>query len=436
MSDSPGRITTDELYSRLDEPGLQLVDVRSADAYNGWPLQGEERGGHIPGARNLPSKWGSYIDWIEIVESKGFKQDQPLILYGYTPEQTGQVARLFQKAGYINLSIYDEFVAEWSARQRYPVEQLPRYRHLVPARWVHDAKVKGVDPDSGHPLAGSNRNIVVCHVHYRNRCDYEQGHIPGAVALDTNTLESTETWNRRSPGELKQALEQLGITHDSTVVLYGRFSHPDNRDPYPGSSAGHLGAFRCAFLMLYAGVQDVRMLNGGMQGWEDAGFELDTQETAVQPARDFGATIPGAPHLVTDLPEAERILQSPDASLVSVRSWPEFIGEVSGYNYIEKKGRIPGAVFADCGSDAYHMENYRNLDHTTREYHEIESNWATVGITSGKHNAFYCGTGWRGSEAFFNAWLLGWPHISVFDGGWYEWSNAGKPYETGVPESL
>jgi thiosulfate/3-mercaptopyruvate sulfurtransferase len=81
------------------------------------------------------------------------------------------------------------------------------------------------------------------------------------------------------------------------------------------------------------------------------------------------------------------------------------------------------------------MENYRNLDHTTREYHEIQSMWEEVGITSDNHNSFYCGTGWRGSEAFMNAWLMGWNNISVFDGGWFEWSNQENPYETGLPNN-
>jgi len=89
----------------------------------------------------------------------------------------------------------------------------------------------------------------------------------------------------------------------------------------------------------------------------------------------------------------------------------------------------------NCGSDAYHMENYRNVDYTTREYHEVEELLAEVGVTPDKVNAFYCGTGWRGSEAFLNAWLMGWPNVSVFDGGWFEWSNdETNLFETGTPQ--
>ena len=81
------------------------------------------------------------------------------------------------------------------------------------------------------------------------------------------------------------------------------------------------------------------------------------------------------------------------------------------------------------------MQNYRNLDNTMLCYREIASNWREVGIIPEKRIAFYCGTGWRASEAFFYAYLMGWNRISVYDGGWLEWSiDARNPVETGIPE--
>ncbi|WP_321288344.1 rhodanese-like domain-containing protein [uncultured Sunxiuqinia sp.] len=226
-----------------------------------------------------------------------------------------------------------------------------------------------------------------------------------------------------------------GITSDTLVISYGKFMFPDNDDEFPGSAAGDIGAIRNAFIMMYAGVKDVRVLNGGFQSWEDAAYEIATDDVPKTPVENFGVNIPVKSELAVDIPEAKEMLVSSTADLVCVRSWPEYIGEVSGYNYIEKKGRIPGAIFGNCGSDAYHMENYRHVDHTTREFHEVAQIWKQVGVTPDKHLAFYCGTGWRGSEAWFNAWLMGWPHVSVFDGGWFEWSNNPEnPYETGIPE--
>lgn len=421
-------ISSGQLLNKLEDPDVKVIDIRSPDAYNGWKEENEKRGGHIKGAKSLPAKWAKYIDWIEIVSSKGILPEDHLIIYGYNKTETEKIAYQFRKTGFTNVHVYYYFIDEWSKNDKYPMEIMPRYVKLVSPKWLNELITKGSAPEY------KNDKYLICHAHYRNKEDYKKGHIPGAVEIDTMLLESPETWNRRSPEELKNSLENLGITCDTTVILYGRFSYPDNNDPFPGSSAGHLGAMRCAFIMMYAGVKDVRLLNGGLQSWLDTGFEITSEESIKQPVPDFGCEIPAVPGLAVDLPEAEEILQAKDKNLVCVRSRREYIGEVSGYNYIEKKGRISGAVFAECGSDAYHMENYRNLDHTTREYHEIEKDWKDAGITPDKFNAFYCGTGWRASEAFFNAWLMGWSDIAVFDGGWFEWSNNNLPFETGSPK--
>lgn len=429
MSITIKEITTEELKNYTADSNSIIIDIRPTEAYNGWKLNNEIRGGHIKGAKSLPAKWSKYIDWIEIVRSKEILPDHKIIIYGYTKEDSEQTAKLFLKANYSDVSIYNKFVEEWSSNSDLPMEHLERYKHLVYPEWVN----KIISGDK--PMNFEGRNVVICHAHYRNREAYLSGHIPGAIDIDTLALESPETWNRRSPKELKEALQKHGITEDTRVILYGKFLAPDNDDPFPGSAAGHIGAIRSAFIMMYAGVKDVRVLNGGFQSWKDAGYDTSTEDLKKVPVSEFGSKIPGKPELAVDVPEAKEMLRSNDAELISVRSWNEFIGEVSGYNYIEKKGRIPGAIFGNCGTDAYHMENYRNLDHTTREYQEIEAIWKEAGITPDKQLAFYCGTGWRGSEAFYNAWLMGWPRVSVFDGGWFEWSNDPEnPYETGVPK--
>ncbi len=420
--------TTGKVAELLKSKNVTIIDVRPVDAYNGWKCENEIRGGHIKGAKSLPIKWTKYMDWIEIVRSKNIRLENEIIIYGYTPEQSEKVAIPFEKAGYQNVSVYNGFVNEWAANPDLPMEHLERYKNLVSANWVK-ALISG-----DKPYEYDNDKFVIVHSHYRNRNAYLTGHIPGAIDMDTLALEAPKTWNRRSPEELKKTLEQHGITTNTTVVLYGKFMSPDNADDFPGSAAGHIGAIRNAMIMLYAGVKDVRILNGGFQSWKDAGFEITTDDVKKNPVKDFGLQIPVHPEIIVDVPQAKEMIKADDADIVCVRSWPEYIGEVSGYNYIEKKGRIPGAIFGNCGTDAYHMENYRNVDHTVREAQEVAAIWKEVGITPDKHLAFYCGTGWRGSEAFFNAWLMGWPRVSVFDGGWFEWSNdPANLFETGVP---
>jgi len=424
-------ISTEQLILHLENKETRVIDVREADAYNGWRLQNEQRGGHIRGAKSLSAKWANYIDWIEIVRAKGILPEHEIVLYGYSKEEAEKVAARFAGGDYTHIYIYTHFVDEWSANSELPMEFLPRFKNLVPASWVNEIISGRIPPEI------NGQRVVICHSHYRNRDAYLSGHIPGAIDMDTLALEDPESWNRRAPDELKDALEKHGITTDTTVILYGKYMFPDNADEFPGSAAGDIGAIRNAMIMIYAGVKDVRVLNGGYQSWQDAGYAISTDDVPKKPVIDFGAQIPVNPSVIVDIDEAKEMIKASDADIVCVRSWPEYIGEVSGYNYIEKKGRIPGAVFADCGSDAYHMENYRNNDHTVREAQEVAAIWKEAGITPDKHLAFYCGTGWRGSEAWFNAWLMGWPRVSVFDGGWFEWSNDPENhFETGIPVGM
>jgi molybdopterin synthase sulfurtransferase len=421
-------ILTDELAARAAEPGHTFLDVRPLAAYNGWRLAGEARGGHIPGARNLPVEWTRFVDWFDALDRKKLDPAAPITVYGYTSGEADLMIGYLERLGFRDVDVYLSFVDEWAANPELPLARLDRYHNLVHPGWL-DALSRGTRPE-----APPRADWLVCHAHYDHPEDYARGHIPGAISLDTNLLESPDTWNRRAPEELRDALLELGIRYDTTVIVYGRYSHPTYDQPEPGKSAGQLAAMRCALIMLYAGVEDVRVLNGGIHAWEAAGLPLSTEPSSPWPETSFGVDVPAHPEYILDIEDARRLIQAADGELVSVRSWAEFIGERSGYHYIERKGRIPGAVFGNAGSDAYHMENVRNLDNTTREFGEVAGAWAEAGIVPEKHIAFYCGTGWRASEAFMNAWLMGWPRVSIYDGGWYEWSrDPANPVAHGPP---
>ncbi len=257
-----------EVGTLLPSSQLKILDIRPVDAYNGWRLQHEKRGGHILGAKSLSAKWANYIDWIEIVRSKGILPDHEIVLYGYSTEETEKIAERFFQSNYPKIRVYNHFREEWSVNDELPMGFLPKFQNLVPASWVNDI-ISGKTPPE---IEG--QKVVICHAHYRNRDAYLSGHIPEAIDMDTLSLEAPETWNRRSPEELEQALLQHGITADTTVVLYGKYMEPDNADEFPGSAAGDIGAIRIAMIMIYAGVKDVRVLNGGFQSWEDAGYKI------------------------------------------------------------------------------------------------------------------------------------------------------------------
>ncbi|MYN03037.1 sulfurtransferase [Pseudoduganella sp. DS3] len=286
---------------------------------------------------------------------------------------------------------------------------LARWRQLPSPAWL--ARLLDGAPVQAAP-AGAWRLFEV-------GCDsgaaYLAGHIPGAAYIDTNRLERQPLWNKVSDEALLALLLENGIGHDTTVILYGRNS---------------LAAARAAHLMLYAGVADVRLLDGGLDGWLRAGHALQQGAPApVPPAAAFGAAFPARPDFLIDTAQARELLQQADGALVSIRTWQEHVGATSGYSYIEARGDIPGARWGRAGNDGdvHSMSEYQHADGTMKPPAEISALWRQAGVGPGQRTAFYCGTGWRASLAFFYAWLMAWERISVYDGGWCEWSRVNPP---------
>ena len=369
-------MTTSEVAKRIGHPGWRLVDVRGTNAFNGWIMGEEKRGGHIRGATNLSLRWmeAHHRAAIQLVESKGLK-DQKVVLYGNRASEAQRMARLLQMRAQLSpeqMFIYTEGFLAWSRDDKLPVDRLPRYEKLVPPRWVHQLIQEG-----------DSEEYRIVEVAWRKVKQYEAGHLPGAVYLDTDEFESEPMWNVVSADQLETTLLSLGITKNTRVVVYGRNS---------------TATARAAVVMMYAGVSDVRLLNGGYQAWLDAGFPVATGEVRRRPAIEFGATIPVHPDWIIGTEQAKKVLAARHGRLVSIRSWPEYIGETSGYSYIKRKGRIRGAVWGHAGSDRDHMEDFRNPDNTLRDYREIAAYWQASDIEPDHHISFYCGTGWRASE--------------------------------------
>ncbi|PLX54328.1 MAG: thiosulfate sulfurtransferase, partial [Desulfobacteraceae bacterium] len=76
-------ISTKQLEKVIDSESHRIFDVRPVDAYNGWTLKGERRGGHIRGAKAIPVSWTDEENWDEIVRSKGLMPNHQIVVYGY-----------------------------------------------------------------------------------------------------------------------------------------------------------------------------------------------------------------------------------------------------------------------------------------------------------------------------------------------------------------
>lgn len=249
--------------------------------------------------------------------------------------------------------------------------------------------------------------------------DYTEGHIKGAVHMNTDNVESDEFWNFRTPEEFKELFTKFGITKDTVVVCYS-------------SDVVNAADDRVALGFLWAGVENVKCLNGGLKAWTAAGYDTETTSNAPQETKDeFGVEIPAHPEYIISIDDVVKKLEDKSITLVSIRSWDEFIGKTSGYSYITRAGEPKGAIWGHDTDDGSYAKDEKMVDSSTIEEY-ISAYDAKLTDTL----AFYCGTGWRAAMPWLIMYQEGFTNMLFFDGGWNQWQmNPDLPVQVGDPKS-
>lgn len=238
---------------------------------------------------------------------------------------------------------------------------------------------------------------------------YTEAHIPGAVHMNTDYIEEPEKWNYRTPEEFTELFKNYGMTQDTTVIVYGA-KGTDSADD------------RMAWAALWAGVKNVKALDGGLEAWTAAGYDTETTVNDPKPTEeDFGVTIPAHPEYVLSIDEVkDKLANDQDFRLCSVRSYKEYCGETSGYSYIDRAGEPKGAVWAHDTDDGSYF-----IDGATVTTDKINEYLKDYDASTDNSLAFYCGTGWRATIPCLICYQEGVKEFALYDGGWFEWQMDG-----------
>ena len=243
----------------------------------------------------------------------------------------------------------------------------------------------------------------------RGREHYRAGHIPTAVYvdLDTQLAAPAHPAGGRHPlpdlPSLQEAARQWGLRAGQPVVVY------DN--------SGGLAAARAWWLLRWAGLDRVRILDGALNAWTQAGFELESG--GHEAAR--GDVILDAGHLpVLTADDAAALAR--DGVLLDARAGERYRGEVEPVD--AKAGHIPGAVSAPTA------ENLTE-DGTFAATETLRARFAGLGAVPGGTVGVYCGSGVTAAHAAAALRIAG-IDAALYAGSWSAWSaDPQRPVATG-----
>lgn len=240
---------------------------------------------------------------------------------------------------------------------------------------------------------------------------FRAGHIPGAryADLDTQLAEHGEPTEGRhplpSPETLQAAVRDWGIVEGDTVVVY--------------DDVANLASGRAWWVLRDAGIADVRVLDGALAAWIDAGFDLEEGDAAdVRPGT--AVVSPGElPVLGID----DVLDQARTGLLLDARAGERFRGEVEPMD--PRAGHIPGAVSAPTTQNNDESGRFRCSD-------ELRERFAALGAEPGATVGVYCGSGVSAAHEAIALSLAGYRPV-LYPGSWSQWSqHPDRPIATGA----
>lgn len=263
-------------------------------------------------------------------------------------------------------------------------------------------------------LAGGER-IVLLDVRWRldrpdGRAEHTAGHLPGAVYvdLDGELAAPPSASDGRHPLPTVEALQdsarRWGLRDGDPVVAY--------------DDLGGLSAARAWWLLRWAGVADVRLLDGGLAGWRDADHPLESG--LVEPEVGDVVLRGGAMPVVEPDEAAAR---ARDGVLLDARAGERYRGEVEPID--PRAGHIPGALSAPT------TENLGD-DGRFRSPTELRARADALGIGGSTEVAVYCGSGVTAAHQVAALAVAG-IDAALYPGSWSQWSSdPDRPVATGA----
>lgn len=248
--------------------------------------------------------------------------------------------------------------------------------------------------------------------HPDGREAFSAGHIPGAVyvSLEDELTDHAVTGRGRHPLPSGQALERSarrwGMRAGIPTVVYDDWNRA--------------GSARAWWVLTAAGVQDVRILDGGLSAWVAFGGDLETGVATVSPG-DVTVGHRDLYHGALPTLTADQTAEF-GGPVLDARAPGRFRGEHEPVDPVA--GHIPGARNAPSTS-------VLSVDGKFRSEEELRQFFAERGVDGVDGVGAYCGSGVTAAVLIAALQMVG-TEARLFPGSWSQWcAEPDRPVATG-----
>lgn len=206
------RITTDvdSLRSEIRDKSVRVIDVRRQEDY---------KKNHIPTSVNLPLadllSDDSPDRVLKIVQSMGIDDETPVVVYDDTfGALASRIAWTLEYIGHADVSLLEVTYGTWKALGLENDDQTPEL-----ATKTHSLNLNPKILATANYLENAKSKKGVVLLDNRERLNYLEQHIPGAVNIPYRTLASQDKI-LRPKDDMERLLTNRGISHDSEIITY------------------------------------------------------------------------------------------------------------------------------------------------------------------------------------------------------------------------
>ena len=223
--------------------------------------------------------------------------------------------------------------------------------------------------------------------------------ITSDIISEIETDENMNYWKYHSSEKLKEYLtKKYSISENTFLVLY--------------TKEKLMIAARFAWLLYWIGFNYIRILIGNI---DSSLLIKNSSQPSTLPKTSMRAEV----RLTCD--ELYNEFLSQTTKFIDVRTYKEYSGQITGYSYVRRAGRIENFQYDPLDGMYGEINGYITWNEL-EEYLKLMAR-TQIHDKNIKRIVYMCGTGWRASlVAIFAEELNLAETITVLDSGWYEWS--------------